>query len=91
VIVTPAASTVADVYRDIAAHLTDGDLGHAAIYPTGIRVDVTGPDAEDRLVAAYGLTRDHSFSGHHAGTVDGVSVSVTLTIPAGIIPARSVA
>lgn len=87
---TPTAATVADVYRAIAAHLATG-LGHATIYPTGIRVDVTDPDAEDRLVAAYSLTRDHSFSGHHAGTVDGVSVTVTLTIPAGIIPARSVA
>jgi hypothetical protein len=88
--VTPTAATVADVYRAIAGHLTTG-LGHATIYPAGIRVDVPDPDTRDRLVAAYGLTRGHSLSGYHAGTVDGVSVSVTLTIPAGIIPARSVA
>jgi hypothetical protein len=86
---TPTPAAVADLYRDIAAHLTTTGLGHAAIYPAGIRVDVTDPDTMDRLIASYSLTRDHSLSGHYSGTVDGVAVCVTLTIPAGIIPTRA--
>lgn len=80
----PSLTQLGEAFLTLTPHLA-GTLHQATITPHGLRIEVTDPAAQRRIVDAHRLTRTHSFTGCYVGVVSGAPVTVAIS---RVIPAR---